>query len=188
MLLSFALIAQGQMTLSPKFKTMDALETITDVETFYKEAPVSIDFDKRKPGTRVNSLYKENGVLFSSSNEDNSVSIQLYSFRGGRSKKRCIASAKPTYEGKLNIELLEKKVVQVGFNLSHVNKGGTIVDVFGTDGRQLGRLEISKPAMNGLAFCGLKSKVPISKIVVSPVQKIDPDFALDDFAFTNLSK
>jgi len=85
----------------------------------------------------------------------------------------------------------DTNISSVGFHLSHVNPEGTIVDAYG---EPLGRVEISKRKRwvsvlwNEFVFCGLEPETATTKLVVSPSEKTDLDFAIDDFTFNGISK
>ena len=177
----------AQMELQPKPASEDGVEAITDAKKFFDSAETFIGFDDLEKSVRINEKLEDQGVKFSSSNADDSVITVFYSFSNGKSKKMSIASAKPLFQGKMTITLTKKNVVSVGFNLSHTNKGGTIVDAFSDDDKFLGRFGIPESPKRGTAFFGMKSDKPIGKLVISPVIDVDEDFALDDLAFSTKS-
>lgn len=177
--------AAGQMKVLSNPKASSDIQLINDADTFFGTAQTVLNFDELKPNTIVNSVYKKNGVIFESTNKDKSVIIREYQFSGGMGKKNSIGNAKPGYEGKLNISFPENNVSSVGFLLCHAIPNGTIVEVYGKDEKLLAHLVTTA---TGAVFCGVKSKAPISKLIISPVKKIDKDIAVDNFAFSVLTR
>jgi len=185
--LSVSSTISAQMKLLDEPKSKSGVDAVTDAKDFLDSANTFIGFDDLEAFSRVNDQYKKLGVTFSSSNTDDSVAVMPYAFADGKSGKFSIASKKPQYQGKMTIAFDGIKIASVGFHLSHVNSGGTLVDAYAKNDKFLGRFGIPKNKV-GTVFFGMKSKTPIAKLIISPVKPVDEDFAIDDLAFTKIAK
>ncbi|MEC9094486.1 MAG: hypothetical protein VX438_17390, partial [Planctomycetota bacterium] len=137
----------------------------------------------------VSRAFVARGLLFKTSFPESYVGTQMYTFTNGRGGNYSIANVEPTYQGVITIsfcvpgnQMFAAGTRYVGFNVSHVNPGGTDFEAYDAQGQLITKFTTDA---SGTDYLGFKSEIPIAKVVVRPNIEIDEDFAIDDLFFEN---